>query len=150
MKIVFMGTPDFAAGSLKALIAAGHDILLVVTQPDRAKGRSDKPVPSPVKEVALENNIPVFQPLKIKTPESVAELKKYDADIFVVAAFGQIISKEILDMPRLGCVNIHASLLPKYRGASPIQQVYWTEKKRPESPSCRWMKASTPVICSIR
>ena len=123
MKIVFMGTPDFAAGSLKALIAAGHDILLVVTQPDRAKGRSDKPVPSPVKEVALENNIPVFQPLKIKTSESVAELKKYDADIFVVAAFGQIISKEILDMPRLGCVNIHASLLPKYRGASPIQQV---------------------------
>ena len=123
MKIVFMGTPDFAAGSLKALIEAGHEILLVVTQPDRAKGRSDKPVPSPVKEVATANNIPVFQPLKIKTPESVEELKKYDADIFVVAAFGQIISKEILDMPPYGCINIHASLLPKYRGASPIQQV---------------------------
>ncbi|MCR4616983.1 MAG: methionyl-tRNA formyltransferase [Lachnospiraceae bacterium] len=123
MKIVFMGTPDFAAGALKALIEAGHDIKLVVTQPDRAKGRSDKLIPSPVKEVALEHDIPVFQPLKIKTPESVAELKKVDADIFVVAAFGQIISKEILDMPRLGCVNIHASLLPKYRGASPIQRV---------------------------
>ena len=123
MKIVFMGTPDFAAGSLKALIEAGHEILLVVTQPDRAKGRSDKPVPSPVKEVAIANDIPVFQPLKIKTPESVEELRKYDADIFVVAAFGQIISKEILDMPPFGCINIHASLLPKYRGASPIQQV---------------------------
>lgn len=123
MKIVFMGTPDFAAGSLKALIEAGHEILLVVTQPDRAKGRSDKLIPSPVKEVALANNIPVFQPLKIKAPESVSELKKYDADVFVVAAFGQIISKEILDMPHYGCINIHASLLPKYRGASPIQQV---------------------------
>lgn len=123
MKIVFMGTPDFAAGALRALIKKGHEILLVVTQPDRAKGRSDKLIPSPVKEVALENNIPVFQPLKIKTPESVAELKKYDADIFVVAAFGQIISQEILDMPKYGCLNVHASLLPKYRGASPIQRV---------------------------
>ena len=123
MKIVFMGTPDFAAGALRALIEKGHEILLVVTQPDRAKGRSDKLIPSPVKQVALENNIPVFQPLKIKTPESVAELRKYDADIFVVAAFGQIISQEILDMPKFGCVNIHASLLPRYRGASPIQRV---------------------------
>lgn len=123
MKIVFMGTPDFAAGALKAIIEAGHEVTLVVTQPDRAKGRSDKLIPSPVKEVALEHNIPVFQPLKIKTPEAVAELRKYDADIFIVAAFGQIISQEILDMPRYGCVNIHASLLPKYRGASPIQRV---------------------------
>ncbi|MBR1862243.1 MAG: methionyl-tRNA formyltransferase [Lachnospiraceae bacterium] len=123
MKIVFMGTPDFAAGALRAIIKAGHEVLLVVTQPDRAKGRSDRLIPSPVKEVALENNIEVFQPLKIKTPESVDFLRKYPADIFVVAAFGQIISKEILDMPRYGCVNIHASLLPKYRGASPIQRV---------------------------
>ncbi len=123
MKIVFMGTPDFAAGALRALISAGHEIVLAVTQPDRAKGRSDRPVPSPVKEVALENGIPVFQPEKIKTAGSVEELRKYDADIFVVAAFGQIISKEILDMPKYGCVNIHASLLPKYRGASPIQRV---------------------------
>ncbi len=118
-----MGTPDFAAGALRALIEAGHEITLVVTQPDRAKGRSDKLIPSPVKEVALEHGIDVFQPLKIKTPESVAELRKYEADIFVVAAFGQIISQEILDMPKYGCVNIHASLLPKYRGASPIQRV---------------------------
>ena len=93
MKIVFMGTPDFAAGALKAIIEAGHEVTLVVTQPDRAKGRSDKLIPSPVKEVALEHNIPVFQPLKIKTPEAVAELRKYDADIFIVEAFGQIISQ---------------------------------------------------------
>ena len=130
MKIVFMGTPDFAAGALKAIIEAGHEVTLVVTQPDRAKGRSDKLIPSPVKEVALEHNIPVFQPLKIKTPEAVAELRKYDADIFVVAAFGQIISQEILDMPRYGCVNIHASLLPKYRGASPIQRVILDGEKK--------------------
>ena len=130
MKIVFMGTPDFAAGALKAIIEAGHEVTLVVTQPDRAKGRSDKLIPSPVKEVALEHNIPVFQPLKIKTPEAVAELRKYDADIFIVAAFGQIISQEILDMPRYGCVNIHASLLPKYRGASPIQRVILDGEKK--------------------
>ncbi len=130
MKIVFMGTPDFAAGALKAIIEAGHKVTLVVTQPDRAKGRSDKLIPSPVKEVALEHNIPVFQPLKIKTPEAVAVLRKYDADIFVVAAFGQIISQEILDMPRYGCVNIHASLLPKYRGASPIQRVILDGEKK--------------------
>ncbi len=130
MKIVFMGTPDFAASALKALIKDGHEISLVVTQPDRAKGRSDKLIPSPVKQVALDNNIPVFQPLKIKTPESVAELKKYEADIFVVAAFGQIISQEILDMPKYGCVNIHASLLPKYRGASPIQRVILDGEKK--------------------
>ena len=123
MKIVFMGTPDYAAGSLKALINAGHEITLVVTQPDRAKGRSGQLVPSPVKEVALEHGIPVFQPLKIKTPESVAELRKYAADVFVVAAFGQIVSQEILDMPKYGCINIHASLLPRFRGASPIQNV---------------------------
>lgn len=121
LKIVFMGTPDFAVGALKALIEAGHEIVAVVTQPDKAKGRSGKLSFSPVKECALENGIPVFQPERIKRPEAVAELKKYEADIFVVAAFGQILSKEILDMPRLGCINIHASLLPKYRGSSPIQ-----------------------------
>lgn len=121
MKIVFMGTPDFAAGSLRALIAAGHEITLVVTQPDKEKGRGKKILMSPVKECAIEHNIPVFQPVKIKTEESVEYLRRFDADIFIVAAFGQILSKEILTMPRLGCVNVHASLLPKYRGAAPIQ-----------------------------
>lgn len=121
MKVVFMGTPDFAVGALQAIIDAGHEVVLVVTQPDREKGRGKEVSFTPVKECAIKNNIPVFQPLKIKTEEAVAELKKYEADIFVVAAFGQILSKEILDMPRFGCINIHASLLPKYRGAAPIQ-----------------------------
>lgn len=121
MKIVFMGTPDFSVYSLQAMIDAGHEILLVVTQPDREKGRGKEVSYSPVKECALKNQIPVFQPLKIKSEESVKELLKYPADLFVVAAFGQILSKEILEMPRIGCINVHASLLPKYRGAAPIQ-----------------------------
>lgn len=123
MKIVFMGTPDFAVGALEALIKAGHEITLAVTQPDKAKGRSKTLLPPPVKECAMKHGIEVFQPVKIKTPEAVAKLREYPADVFVVAAFGQILSQEILDMPRLGCLNIHASLLPKYRGASPIQHV---------------------------
>lgn len=123
MKIVYMGTPDFAVGALQALIDAGHEIVLVVTQPDKPKGRGKEMQMTPVKKCAVANNIPVFQPVKIKDEEAIAELRKYDADVFVVAAFGQILSKEILDMPRLGCFNIHASLLPKYRGAAPIQWV---------------------------
>ncbi len=121
MKILFMGSPDFAACALQALVDAGHEIVLAVTQPDRVKGRSKELQFTPVKECALKNGIEVFQPLKIKTPEAVAEIKKKDADVYVVAAFGQILSQEILDIPRLGCINIHASLLPKYRGAAPIQ-----------------------------
>jgi methionyl-tRNA formyltransferase len=120
MKIIFIGTPDFAVGALEAIIKAGHEVTLVVTQPDKPKGRSGQMQFPPVKECAVRYGIPVFQPVKIKTSEAVEELKKFEADIFVVAAFGQILSKEILDMPRLGCVNIHASLLPKYRGAAPI------------------------------
>lgn len=120
MKIVFFGTPDFAAQSLKALLAH-HTVTAVVTQPDKAKGRSKTPVFSPVKVCAMEAGIPVLQPVRAKTPEAVEALRAYEADVFVVAAFGQILSREILDMPRLGCLNIHASLLPKYRGASPIQ-----------------------------
>lgn len=123
MKIVFMGTPDFAAGALRALLQAGHEITAVVTQPDKPKGRSKELMASPVKECALEHGIPVLQPKRIKTPEAVEELKQYEADIYVVAAFGQILSQEILDIPSYGCLNIHASLLPKYRGASPIQHV---------------------------
>ena len=123
MKIVFMGTPDFAVGALEALIAAGHEITAVVTQPDKAKGRSGQLTFPPVKECALRHNIPVFQPKKIKTPEAIEQLKTYPADVFVVAAFGQILSQEILDMPPYGCLCVHASLLPGYRGASPIQNV---------------------------
>ena len=122
MKIVFMGTPDFARAALEKIIDAGHDVVLVVTQPDKPKGRSGELQISDVKDCALKHNIPVFQPVKIKEADNVAYLKNIDADIYVVAAFGQILSKEILDIPKFGCVNIHASLLPKYRGAAPIQQ----------------------------
>lgn len=122
MKIIFMGTPDFAAGALEALIKAGHEITVVVTQPDKAKGRSGRLQFSPVKECALRHGIPVLQPVKIRMPEAMAELAAYGADICVVAAFGQILPKQVLEMPKYGCVNIHASLLPKYRGAAPINQ----------------------------
>ena len=123
MKLIFMGTPDYAAQSLEAIIQAGHEVLLAVTQPDKPKGRSGELLPPPVKVCAMEHGIPVFQPERIKRPEAVTELRKYDAEVFVVAAFGQILSQEILDMPKYGCLNVHASLLPKYRGASPIQRV---------------------------
>lgn len=122
MKIIFMGTPDYAAAALEALLEAGHEVTAVVTQPDRAKGRSGQVQCTPVKECAVRHGIAVLQPVRVKAPEAVEELKKYEADVYVVAAFGQILSKEILALPRFGCVNIHASLLPKYRGAAPINQ----------------------------
>lgn len=121
MKIVYMGTPDFAVAPLEAILKAGHEVTAVVTQPDRQKGRGREVQYSPVKECALSYGIPVLQPLKIKEKDAVEELRKYLADIFVVAAFGQLLSEEILNMPRFGCINIHASLLPAYRGAAPIQ-----------------------------
>lgn len=121
MKIVYMGTPDFAVAPLEAILKAGHEVTAVVTQPDRQKGRGREVQYSPVKECALAYGIPVLQPLKIKEKDAVEELRKYPADIFVVAAFGQLLSEEILNMPRFGCINIHASLLPAYRGAAPIQ-----------------------------
>lgn len=120
MKLVFMGTPDFAATALKALVEAGEEVTAVVTQPDRPKGRGKAVQFSPVKSYAVSQNIPVLQPKRIREKEAVEELKKYGADVFVVAAFGQILSEEILQIPRFGCLNIHASLLPKYRGAAPI------------------------------
>ena len=120
MKILFMGTPEFAAVNLKAIVDK-HDVVAVVSQPDRPKGRGKKLQPTPVKEVALEYNIPVYQPEKIKDKEFVDFLKTIDADVYVVVAYGQILSQEILDIPKYGCVNVHGSLLPKYRGSSPIQ-----------------------------
>ena len=121
MKIVYMGTPDFAVFPLKALYEDGHEIVLVVTQPDKPKGRGHKLTPPPVKEFATEHGLRVYQPESCKTDEAYEYLKSFDADIFVVAAYGQILPQRILDIPRYGCVNIHASLLPKYRGAAPIQ-----------------------------
>ena len=119
MKIIFMGTPDFAVGTLRSLAEAGHEITLVVSQPDKPKGRGHAMVPTPVKVVAEELGIPVFQPVKIREAKDV--LEKTEADVYVVAAFGQIIPASILHMKKYGCINVHASLLPKYRGAAPIQ-----------------------------
>ena len=130
MKILFMGTPDFAAGILEAVCKSGrHEVVMAVTQPDRPKGRSKAPVQSPVKEYALTAGIPVMQPEKIKSSDEVEKLRAAGADIFVVAAFGQILSKEILDIPKYGCINVHASLLPEYRGAAPIQWAIADGKK---------------------
>lgn len=122
MRIVFMGTPDFAVGSLQALCeSCKHEILAVVTQPDRPKGRGNKLLQTPVKEYALEQGLTVYQPQKVKTPEFVELLHELQPELIVVAAFGQFLSKEILELPKYGCINVHASLLPKYRGAAPIQ-----------------------------
>lgn len=122
MRVVFMGTPTFAVGSLKALTESGkHEIVGVVTQPDRPKGRGNKVIMTPVKEYALEQGFTVYQPEKVKTPKFVQILRDMNPEIIVVAAFGQFLSKDILDMPKFGCINVHASILPKYRGAAPIQ-----------------------------
>lgn len=122
MKAVFMGTPDFAVPTLQKMIDMGIEITAVVTQPDKAKGRGKKVIYSPVKECALAHDLPVYQPVRIrKEPEFIQTLRDMQPDVIVVVAFGQILPKEILDIPRLGCVNVHASLLPKFRGAAPIQ-----------------------------
>lgn len=122
MRIVFMGTPDFAVGSLEALHESGkYDIVGVITQPDRPKGRGNKMLMTPVKEYALSKGYKVYQPQRVKTPEFVQVLRDLNPDLIVVAAFGQLLSQEILSMPKYGCINVHASLLPKYRGAAPIQ-----------------------------
>ena len=121
MNIIFMGTPDFAVNSLKALSNAGHNIMLVVTQPDKPKGRGHKMAPPPVKECAQELGYNIYQPETLKSDEAYEYLKKYDADLFIVVAYGQILSERVLNLPKFGCVNVHASLLPKYRGAAPIQ-----------------------------
>lgn len=121
MRVVFMGTPDFAVGTLQELIASGHQVAAVVTQPDKPKGRGKTLLPTPVKEEALKHEIPVYQPRRVREPEFVEALRDLKPDVIVVAAFGQIITKEILELPRYGCINVHASLLPAYRGAAPIQ-----------------------------
>ena len=121
MRVVFMGTPDFAVGTLKALLQSRHQVVAVVTQPDKPKGRGKAMQFTPVKEVAVSAEIPVLQPKRVREPEVVEEIRQFHPDVIVVVAFGQLIPKAILDMPQYGCVNVHASLLPKYRGAAPIQ-----------------------------
>ena len=122
MKVIFMGTPDFSVGTLEALIEAGHEVALVVTQPDKPKGRGMKMVASPVKEYAIEKNLQVYQPIKVRNnPEFLEEVKKLNPDLICVVAYGKILPQELLDIPKYGCVNVHGSLLPEYRGAAPIQ-----------------------------
>ena len=120
MRVIFMGSPDFAVPSLEALLTK-HEVVLVVTQPDKPKGRGKKMVPTPVKACALEHGIPVLQPEKVKEPKFVEQLRSYEPDLIAVTAFGQILSEPILEMPKYGCINVHGSLLPKYRGAAPMQ-----------------------------
>lgn len=122
MNIVFMGTPAFAVPSLRMLLENGYNVVAVVTQPDRPQGRKRVLTPTPVKEVALEYGLPVLQPQRMRNPEAVAELSTYQPDLIVTAAYGQILPKGVLDLPSRGCVNIHGSLLPKYRGGAPIQR----------------------------
>ena len=129
MRIVFMGTPDFSVPTLEALVAAGHDVAGVVTQPDKPKGRGKAVLMTPVKEKALELSIPVYQPVKAREEGFIDILRGINPDVCVVIAFGQILPKAILDIPRYGCVNIHASLLPKYRGAAPLQWVVLNGEK---------------------
>ena len=126
MKVIFAGTPDFAVPALAALIDAGHEIVLVLTQPDRPAGRGMKLKASPVKTLALQHGIPVYQPETLKTPESQAPVAAVAADVMIVAAYGLILPQTVLDMPHRGCLNIHASLLPRWRGAAPIQRAIQT------------------------
>lgn len=123
MRIVFMGTPDFAVPTLKALIESRHDVVAVYTKPDEIRGRDQKPSYSPVKKCALSYGIPVVQPKSLKWASRVEELSSFSPDVIVVAAYGLILRKNVLELPKYGCINVHASLLPKYRGAAPIQ---WT------------------------
>lgn len=121
MRVVFMGTPDFSVPTLEKIIEAGHEVIGVVTQPDKAKGRGKKVLFPPVKEKALEHNLPVYQPKRARDPEFIGQMRDLNPDVMVVVAFGQILPKDLLDIPKYGCINVHASLLPKYRGAAPIQ-----------------------------
>ncbi|GGA21854.1 methionyl-tRNA formyltransferase [Paenibacillus physcomitrellae] len=122
MNIVFMGTPQFAVPSLEMLLAEGYNVVGVVTQPDRPQGRKKVLTPTPVKEAALKHGIPVLQPSRLRAPEAVAEVAALKPDLIVTAAYGQILPKAVLDLPKFGCLNVHGSLLPKYRGGAPIQR----------------------------
>lgn len=123
MRIIYMGTPDFAVPTLETLIQSKHEVIAVITQPDKPKGRGKAMQFPPVKEKALEYGIPVYQPVKVREPAFIEQMKEWEPDAIVVAAFGQLLPKAVLDLPRYGCINVHASLLPKYRGAAPIQWV---------------------------
>ncbi len=125
LRIVFAGTPDFAARHMAALLSSHHDVVAAYTQPDRPAGRGKKLTASPVKMLALENDIPVYQPASLKSEDAQQELAAIDADIMVVVAYGLLLPKAVLDTPRLGCINVHGSILPRWRGAAPIQRAIW-------------------------
>ena len=129
MNIIFAGTPDFAASHLQALLDAGFNVIAAYTQPDRRAGRGKKLTPSPVKELASEHDIPVYQPVTLKSEEAQQQFAALNADLMVVVAYGLILPKAILEMPRLGCLNVHGSILPKWRGAAPIQRAIWAGDK---------------------
>src|SRR5574344_1481313 len=130
MNIIFAGTPDFAATHLQSLLSNGHNIIAVYTQPDRPKGRGHQLCASPVKAIALEHNIPVYQPLSFKNNESaIQEIKDINADLMIVVAYGLLLPQEVINAPRLGCINVPGSLLPKWRGAAPIQRSLWAGDK---------------------
>lgn len=120
LRVIFMGTPQFACPTLQRLIDRGDEIPAVVTQPDRPKGRGQKSVPPPVKELAERHGLPVLQPIKVRAPEFIESVREMNPDVVVVVAFGQILPKALLEIPRYGCINVHASLLPRYRGAAPL------------------------------
>jgi len=130
LKIVFAGTPDFAAQHLQALLSSQHHVIAVYTQPDRPAGRGKKLQPSPVKQLALDSDIPVYQPVSLKPEEAQQKLAALDFDIMVVVAYGLILPKAVLDIPQLGCLNVHGSILPKWRGAAPIQRSVWAGDKQ--------------------
>lgn len=125
LKLIFAGTPDFAARHLAALLSSDHEVVAVYTQPDKPAGRGQKLTASPVKELALAHNLPVYQPASLRKEEAQAELAALGADLMVVVAYGLILPKAVLDTPRLGCINVHGSLLPRWRGAAPIQRSIW-------------------------
>ncbi|WP_368229664.1 methionyl-tRNA formyltransferase [Aeromonas sp. R10-1] len=125
LKLIFAGTPDFAARHLAALLSSGHEVVAVYTQPDKPAGRGQKLTASPVKELALAHNLPVYQPASLRNEAAQAELAALGADLMVVVAYGLILPKAVLDTPRLGCINVHGSLLPRWRGAAPIQRSIW-------------------------
>ena len=129
-RIVFMGTPDFAVPALKALVENGHSVVSVITQPDRKKGRGRKVIPSPVKQTAMDYGLEILQPERVSSAEFCEKIRSRTPDIFVVVAFGQILKKDFLDIPNWGCLNLHASLLPKYRGAAPIHCVILNNEKK--------------------
>lgn len=138
LKVIFAGTPDFAASSLAAVLNSHHQVVAVYTQPDRKSGRGKKVTMSPVKELALQHHIPVEQPLNFKSEESLSQLASYQADIMVVVAYGLLLPQKVLDIPKLGCINVHGSLLPRWRALLLSKERSRQVIKKLASPSCKW------------